>query len=433
VKVLHKQINKIQALCSPVIIVQKVWRGYLVRKVTKDKKEALVKKHQRLEKMKSLKSRKKRVAFSAMVKQNKFDESSPTAVTSINEENSYSTKLRSNWRLMKIECLLTEELKNMKFNKKHDTSYLLQNKKLTLKKPAAKSSSVIVTSQNSLMTSPLEELGTLAFESDRSGESVHLQAVLASNTPPLNKSLPAIDQELLRKKQRDIVKAESAHFAPTFKSRSFSAKETKRTPVNKKQPKSDPESLAILTSFIRAYSNKYVEDNKAEKIKKVVRIQNEKDQQSQVVQYFNEEKRHLAVRKKIEDKTFIESKIRKNKEERLKYIQYNKLLHKSSVAKRRANRNEFTFVNDFVTQHAAVTNQIQKCKWRENKMAGIERKKEQVHNIREEAKIRKQVKAHHMESLRTKLRNFDTSIYNNNLYKLSTTNNQKEDLKQEAT
>ena len=69
----------------------------------------------------------------------------------------------------------------------HDTSYLLQNKKLTLKKPAAKSSSVIVTSQNSLMTSPLEELGTLAFESDRSGESVHLQAVLASNTPPLNK------------------------------------------------------------------------------------------------------------------------------------------------------------------------------------------------------------------------------------------------------
>ena len=95
----------------------------------------------------------------------------------------------STFILYYFECLILFYLKYKTFKQffltDHDTSYLLQNKKPKLKKP--KSRNVIVTSQNNIMTSQSEELGTLAFESDLSGESVHVQAVLASKTPHIYK------------------------------------------------------------------------------------------------------------------------------------------------------------------------------------------------------------------------------------------------------
>jgi len=429
-----KEINKIQALNSPVLIVQKFWRGYLVRKeLFSDTKEEF-KRHLRREKLKSLLCPDKRALYEACQADEKHvDENLQKTVASLNKQSPASKKKR-NHNLLKIDDLLSEELQNLKLNKKCDTSYLLQNKKFKMNhdakhRPKTKAGNLIMTSQS-------EELGTLAFESDhqsgQNGESVHVQAVLSSKSPPVKKSLPATEQELLRKRQMNIVKAENTHFTSIFNSRS--KKKITKTPAKKKQPKSDPESLSILTAVIRAYSNNFVEDKTADNINKVVRIQNARDQQAKVVQYFNEEKRHLAIKKKLEDKAMIDSKISKNNEERLKYIKLSKARNKSSVTNRRANHNEYIFTNEFVTQHAAVTNQIAKCKWRENKQQKIEDRKELVHNIREEARVRKEIKSHQLESLRIKVRNFDTSIYNNNLYRLDTSDdNKKEVIKQQST
>lgn len=128
---------------------------------------------------------------------------------------------------------------------------------------------------------------------------------------------------------------------------------------HKTEPKfKDQVSLATLIAVSKAYKDRDRADQLAEKMDRVLKIQQEKLQTKHIVNAFKEERRNLAMNKRQEDRIRVTRALQQQEISRSAYIEYAQERKEKAVRRHQTRHKDIMFAADFSNQHTSVSSAL---------------------------------------------------------------------------